>query len=89
MIVSTRVKKCNISEIQKHSTWVFYRRLKYSVGVVIEEKTYKTWLYSMSCNPLMGEDITELKTFLSHNQRYPFIPPLLTKITKQAYEPIK
>jgi len=37
----------------------------------------------------MGEDTTELKTFLSHNQKYPFIPPLLTRIAKQIYELIK
>lgn len=56
----------------------------------IEEITYKTWLLSISGNPSMGDNTIEVKTFLSHAQRYPFIPPLqqITEITKQAYKPL-
>jgi hypothetical protein len=38
--------------------------------------TYKTWLPSKTGNPSIGEGTTLLRTFLSYNQRQPFIPPL-------------
>lgn len=40
------------------------------------KETYKTWLYSISGNPLTGERTKLHNTFLSYNQMYPFIPSL-------------
>lgn len=85
MSMATRIKIGNVSENKKTIQHVLFQRFVYiyKEGRSHKRQTYRTWLFSTSGNPLMGEDTTGLNSFLSHSQKYPFIPPLLIKENKK------